>query len=126
MRICRSTNGPFSRIFQVMQMEVTLYLICLKQQGRNRHSRKFPIVEIKINRIGQNLPVELDRFWDSSNNKMQLQKVFITCLCDTYSGAKAVYLGGVIPDNITLEHHPKSLRKTHFPLRPSQVFSQRS
>ena len=88
-----------------MQMEVTLYLMCIKQQERNRHSRKFPIVEIKINRIGQNLPVELGRFWDS-NNKMQLQKVFITCLCDRYSGEKPVYLGGAIPDNITLEHHP--------------------
>ena len=46
------------------------------------------------------LPVELDKFWGSSNNKMQLQKVFITWLCDTFFGEKPVYLGGAIPDKI--------------------------
>ena len=58
----------------------------IKQQERNRHGRKFTIVQTKINSIKQNLPVELDKFWGSSNNKMQLQKVFITWFCDTYSG----------------------------------------
>ena len=73
----------------------------IKQQERNRLGKKFPVVETKINSIRHNLPVELDKFWGSSNNKMQLQKVFITWLCDRYSGEKPVHLGGVIPDNIT-------------------------
>ena len=63
--------------------------------------RKCQIVETKINSIKQNLPVELDKFWDFSNNKIQLQKVFITLLYDTYSGEKSIYLGGAILDNIT-------------------------
>ena len=58
-------------------------------------------METKINSIKQNLPVELDKFWDFSNNKIQLQKVFITWLYDTYSGEKSIYLGGAILDNIT-------------------------
>ena len=57
----------------------------IKKQERNRHGKKFSISETKINSIKQNLPTELDKFWCSSNNKMQLQKVFITWLCDTYS-----------------------------------------
>ena len=102
------TYGPFSIIFQVMPTELTLYLMCIwcvfgngHQTARNRLGKKFPVVETKINSIRQNLPVELDKFWGSSNNKMQLQKVFITWLCDRYSGEKPVHLGGVIPDNIT-------------------------
>lgn len=31
---------------------------------------------------------------------MQIQKLFITWLCGSYSGEKSVYLGGAIPDNI--------------------------
>ena len=42
----------------------------IKQQEKNRHGRKFQTVETKINSIIQNLLVELDKFWGSSNNKM--------------------------------------------------------
>ena len=57
----------------------------IRQQEKNRHGRKSQIVETRISSIMQNLLVELDKFWGSSNNKMWLQKVFITCLCDKYS-----------------------------------------
>ena len=73
----------------------------IKQQERNRRGKKCQIVETKINSIRQNLPIELDKFWGSSDNKMQLQQIFITWLRDTYSGEKPVYLGGAIPDDIT-------------------------
>ena len=95
--IFKNLSGCTDRIDIVFDVHLE---IRVKQQERNRRGKKCPVVETKINSIRENLPVDLDKFWGSSNNKIQLQKVFTPCLCNTYSGEKPVYLGGAIPGNI--------------------------
>ena len=53
------------------------------------------------NLLFKGLPVNMDRFWAPSNNKMQLQKIFIKWMTDTYNGATPVYLGGANYDDMT-------------------------
>ena len=109
MRICEDLSKYSWSIFKNLlsnadriDIVFDVYLeTSIKQQERNRCGRKCPIVETKINSISQNLPVKLDKFWGSSNNKMKLEKVFITWLRNAYSGEKPVYLGDAIPDNVT-------------------------
>ena len=71
----------------------------IKQQERSRRGKEH--VETTISSFNQTLPVEMDKFWGSSSNKMQLQQVFITWLLETYKDSKPLYLGGANKEDIT-------------------------
>ena len=106
LRTCEDLLKYLGSIFKNLSINTDrIYIVfhvyletSIKQKVRIRRGRKCTIVETNINSIRQNLPVELDTFWGSSNNKTQLLKVFFTWLCDTYSGEKSVYWAGAIPD----------------------------
>ena len=48
----------------------------IKQDERNRQTKADPI-ELRISHFEQQLPIEMDRFWASPENKMRLQQMFI-------------------------------------------------
>ena len=50
-------------------------------------------IEVKIANACQKLPIEMDSFWSSSNNKMQLQQMFIDWFISTSTYHIPVYLG---------------------------------
>ena len=51
----------------------------VKQHERHRRSSDQKI-EVKIPNACQKLPLEMENFWSSSNNKIQLQQMFIDWL----------------------------------------------
>ena len=93
----------------------------IKQGERNRRSKLDPI-ETNITSVKQQLPIEMDRFWSSSDNKMKFQQSFIKwarCKCVS---EVPVYLGGAGAENVTAcikvcSNDPSddvdSLRNTH-------------
>jgi len=72
----------------------------VKQQERDRRIKK-QVTETIITNVQQALPVEIQSFWGSSSNKMQLQQSFINWMQTTYKDQKPVYLGGAIKEDIT-------------------------
>ena len=54
-----------------------------------------------INRMDQPLPIEMGRFWSSTENKMRLHQFFTKRLSETYKDRKPVYLGGSHVDNLS-------------------------
>ena len=50
-------------------------------------------VTSETNRMDQPLPIEMDRFWSSTENKMLLQQFFMKWSSETYKDRKPVYLG---------------------------------
>ena len=89
-----------------MPTELALYLMCIWQREASIKkgigvTGNVRLWKQRLTASGRIFQVELDRFWRSSINKIQIQKLFITWLCGAYSGEKPVYLGGAITDNIT-------------------------
>jgi hypothetical protein len=72
----------------------------IKQGERNRRSKE-GCIEITIKTANQALPFEVDKFWGSSTNKMQLEQIFITWILENYSGSRPVFLGCANIDDIT-------------------------
>ena len=71
----------------------------IKQNERQRRSKD--IVEITIASIHQPLPVEMDKFWGSASNKMQLEQIFLDWFISFYKGSLPVFLGGANKVDIT-------------------------
>ena len=72
----------------------------IKQDERNRRSKLDPI-ETNITSVKQQLPVEMDRFWSSSENKMKFQQSFIKWACCNCVSEVPIYLGGAGEENVT-------------------------
>ena len=72
----------------------------IKQGERNRRSKLDPI-ETNIATVKQQLPVDMDRFWSSSENKMRFQQAFIKWVQEKHVNDTPVYLGGAGEENIT-------------------------
>ena len=67
----------------------------VKQHERHRRSSDQKI-EVKIANVAnacQKLPIEMENFWSSSNNKIQLQQMFIDRFISTSNYHIPVYLG---------------------------------
>jgi len=65
----------------------------IKQCERDRRSKHDAINTI-ISRTDQPLPVDMESFWSSTENKVRLQQFFIKWMIETYKDCKPVYLGG--------------------------------
>ena len=72
----------------------------IKQGERNRKSKLEP-VETNISTIKQQLPVEIDRIWSSSDNKMKFQQAFTKWMTSNGQSDVPVYLGGAYTEDIT-------------------------
>lgn len=72
----------------------------IKQGERNRRSKLDPI-ETSISTVKQQLPVDMDRFWSSSENKMRFQQAFIKWIQENHVGDIPIYLGGAGEENVT-------------------------
>ena len=72
----------------------------IKQGERNWRSKRDPI-ETNITSVKQQLPVEMDRFWSSSENKMKFQQSFIKWACCNCVSEVPIYLGGAGEENVT-------------------------
>ena len=64
----------------------------VKQHERDRRSSD-QAIEVKIANACQKLPIEMENFWSSSNNKIQLQQIFIDWFISTSNYHIPVYLG---------------------------------
>ena len=93
----------------------------IKQGERNQRS-KLDLIETNITSIKQQLPVEMDRFWSSSENKMKFQQSFIKWACCNYVSDVPIYLGGAGEESVNacikvcsndLSDAVGSLRNTH-------------
>ena len=72
----------------------------IKQADRSKRSKLEPI-DINISSNKQQLLVEMDRFWASSDNKMKFQQAFIDWMTFHYQSNIPVFLGGANTENIT-------------------------
>ena len=72
----------------------------IKQGKRNWRSKLDPM-ETNITSVKQQLPVEMDRFWSSSENKMKFQQSFIKWACCNCVSEVPIYLGGAGKENVT-------------------------
>ena len=52
-------------------------------------------ITVKIKKDEQKLPVDMNSFWESIENKAQLQSFFLDWMKRNYRGEKVVYFGGV-------------------------------
>ena len=64
----------------------------VKQLERDRRSFD-QAIGVKIASACQKLPIEMENFWSSSNNKIQLQQMFIDRFISTSNYHIPVYLG---------------------------------
>ena len=72
----------------------------VKQYERDRRSKTDPINTF-VRRGDLPLPVEMDRFWASSDNKIRFQQFFITWAIENYGSGKPLFLGGSNVDDLT-------------------------
>ena len=97
--------GRNFHIYQGIVIELTSFFILylensIKQDERMRR-KKGDAINVVINHIDQHLPVDMEWFYSSSENKVQLQQFFIKWLSDTYNDKKPVYLRGSHHSNLT-------------------------
>ena len=78
-----------------------LYLDKTIKQGERSRRSKGESIEITIKTPNQALPVEVDKFWGSSTNKMQLEQIFIAWFLENYEGSRPIFLEGANKDDIT-------------------------
>ena len=84
-----------------MDIVFDLYLEqSIKQSERSKRSKLEPI-DTNISSNRQQLPVEMDRFWASSYNKMKFQQAFIDWITFHCQSNIPVFLGGANTENIT-------------------------
>ena len=73
----------------------------IKQAERSRRSKLLPI-DTNISSNKQQLPVEMDRFWASSDNERKFQQAFIDWMTTFHCQSNIpVFLGGANTENIT-------------------------
>ena len=72
----------------------------IKQADRSKRSKLEPI-DTNISSNKQQLLVEMDRFWASSDNKMKFQQAFIDWMTFHCESNIPVFLGGANTENIT-------------------------
>ena len=94
----------FSRLSKGSRRIDIVFDVCLrrsiKQSERNRRSKRDPI-ETHITNVKQHLPVDMDRFWSSSENKMRFQQAFIKWMKENHINNTPIYLGGANEENVT-------------------------
>ena len=78
-----------------------LYLEQSIKHGKRKRRPKNDAIEVKISNAMQLLPIDMDKFWPSSSNKIQLQQIFIIWVQEYYHGDIPVYLGGANREDIT-------------------------
>ena len=71
-----------------------VYLKHSIKQGERNWRSKLDLIETNITSIKQQLPVEMDRFWLSLENKMRFQQSFIKWACCNCVSEVPIYLGG--------------------------------
>ena len=71
------------------------YADSIKSHERQRRATHDVIIA-NIDYSDQHLPVEIEKFWTSSENKIKFQQFFIGWVSITYKGDKPVYLGGCL------------------------------
>ena len=85
-------------------MDIVFYLYLeqsTKQAERSRRSKLLPI-DTNISSNKQQLLVEMDRFWASSDNKRKFQQAFIDWMTTFHCQSKIpIFLGGANTENIT-------------------------
>ena len=72
----------------------------IKQAERSRRSKSEPI-DTNFSSNKQQLPVEMDRFWGSSDNKIKFQQAFIGWMTFHCQSNIPIFLGGTNTENIT-------------------------
>lgn len=95
--------STLSKGYSRMDIVFDVYLRqSIKEGERSRRSKSDPI-ETNIATTKQQIPVEMDRFWGSSENKMKFQQAFAKWLSSEYqSGVDfPVFLGGAHAENVT-------------------------
>ena len=60
-----------------IDIAVDLYLDQSIKHGERKWRSKNDAIEVKISNAMQLLPIDMDKFWPSSSNKIQLQQIFI-------------------------------------------------
>ena len=71
------------------------------KQGQRTWRSKLDPIETNITSVKQQLPVEMDRFWSSSENKMKFQQSFIKWACCNCVSEVPIYLSGAGEENVT-------------------------
>ena len=71
----------------------------IKQLERVRRAKGDAVITV-ISGAGQPMPIDMDAFWASSENKVSFQQMFIDWVINTYDGNIAIYLGGLHPDDV--------------------------
>ena len=84
--------------YQRIDIAFDIYLESSSKQQERKRRGKDEVIETKIANIEQALPVEMDKFWGSSNNKIQLQQSFTEWIKKTSWYQKPLYLGGANKD----------------------------
>ena len=79
---------------------LTCTLTCTKEGERSRGS-KLDLIQTNIATVKQQLPVEIDRFWASSANKMKFQQAFIKWMSFECKVDVPWFLGGAHAENVT-------------------------
>ena len=70
-----------------------LYHVASRDQNEERGLRD-GYINTGISSWSQKLPVELNKYWNSSENKVRFQQAFITWILEVYDGKKKFMLGG--------------------------------
>ena len=78
-----------------------LYLDASIKQEEHLRRSKDKATEVKKFQLPSGATSYHGWFWASSSNKMQLQKICIKCVIDTYDGTEPVYLGGANDEDMT-------------------------
>ena len=95
--------GTFQRLStssQRIDIIFDLYLDqSIKEGERNRRNQGF--VETTIKQLNLTLPIDMDKFWDSASNKMQLEQIFIEWIMTSYKGSIPWFLEGAHKGDIT-------------------------
>ena len=65
----------------------------IKGSERKRRS-KIPGIYTTVSRGDQPLPIEFDKFWSLSSNKVSFQQFFIRWLTTNYKGTQIIFFGG--------------------------------
>ena len=79
----------------------------IKPTRCRQHRAKADPTNVTISHSEQPVPVDIDKFWSSSENKIQLQQFFINWLKELYTSEESislmqdVYLGGSHKDKLT-------------------------
>ena len=86
---------------QRLDIILDLYIENSIKQGERERRKKTDPIDVDIININQPLPVHIDNFWASSKNKERFQIFFMSWLIESYSSKKVIYLGGLIPGDLT-------------------------